>query len=106
MDSPPALSFPEALIMAPLTQGCVLVVESGKTGAAALSRTVENLKAANAHVFGVVINKLRFRVFGRAELESREYYSQSHKRLEMEEGTPRKHKVEVVRPVEKPTRLG
>jgi Mrp family chromosome partitioning ATPase len=92
IDSPPALSFPEPLLIAPLTQGCLLVVESGKTGATALCRTVENLRAANANVLGVVVNKLRFRLFGRAELESLDYYGQNRKPQETEEGTQRKRK--------------
>lgn len=66
-DSPPVLTVADATILAPRMQGTLLVVESGKTRRAALSQSFERLSNANAHLLGVVINKLnprRLRGYG------------------------------------------
>jgi non-specific protein-tyrosine kinase len=66
-DTPPVLTVADATILAPRMQGTLLVVESGKTRRAALSQSFERLSNANAHLLGVVINKLnprRLRGYG------------------------------------------
>jgi non-specific protein-tyrosine kinase len=66
-DTPPVLTVADATILAPRMQGTLLVVESGKTRRAALSQSFERLSNTNAHLLGVVINKLnprRLRGYG------------------------------------------
>ncbi|HUM69711.1 MAG TPA: polysaccharide biosynthesis tyrosine autokinase [Chloroflexota bacterium] len=64
-DTPPVLTVADASILAPRMHGTLLVVESGKTRRAALMQAFERLNNANAHLFGVVINKLNPRRLGR-----------------------------------------
>jgi non-specific protein-tyrosine kinase len=66
-DTPPVLTVADASILAPRMNGTLMVVESGKTRRAALVQAVERLNNTNAHILGVVINKLnpkRLRGYG------------------------------------------
>lgn len=66
-DTPPVLTVADASILAPRTNGSLIVVESSTTRRAALVQAVERLGNTNAHLFGVVINKLnpkRLRGYG------------------------------------------
>ncbi|MCP4357243.1 MAG: polysaccharide biosynthesis tyrosine autokinase [Chloroflexi bacterium] len=57
-DTPPVLTVADASILAPRMHGSLIVVVNNKTRRAALVQSVERLHTANAHILGVVINKL------------------------------------------------
>lgn len=57
-DTPPLLTVADASILASRTTGTLLVVESNQTRRATLTQAVERLGNSNAHVSGVVMNKL------------------------------------------------
>ena len=59
IDTPPAGIVADALILAPLVDGVLVVAHSGKVGRAALLQTLERLEHANAPVLGVVLNRAR-----------------------------------------------
>lgn len=58
IDSPPMLSLPDTLAVAPLTEGVMLVVEAGKTRLSDVERTVQNARVANVPILGIVLNKM------------------------------------------------
>ncbi|WP_019586048.1 tyrosine-protein kinase domain-containing protein [Deinococcus apachensis] len=58
IDTPPMLSLPDTLAVAPSTDGVLLVVEGAKTRLADVERTMENARVANVRVLGIVLNKL------------------------------------------------
>ncbi|MBI0446379.1 P-loop NTPase [Deinococcus sp. DB0503] len=58
IDTPPMLSLPDTLAVAPFTDGVLLVVEAGKTRLADVERTIQNARVANVRVLGLVLNKL------------------------------------------------
>lgn len=57
IDTPPLLSLPDALAVAPLSDGILLVVEAGRARQHDVERAVHNIRAANAPLLGVVLNK-------------------------------------------------
>jgi polysaccharide biosynthesis transport protein len=61
LDSPPLLLVTDATILSTLTDGVVLVVESGVTAPRALVQAHRTLKASGAKVLGVVVNKVDVR---------------------------------------------
>ncbi len=56
LDTPPALSVTDAVLLSVLVDSVVLVVRSGRTTKAALRRARELLNQVNARTMGVVIN--------------------------------------------------
>lgn len=58
IDTPPMLSLPDTLAVAPVTDGVLLVVEGTKTRLADVERTLENARVANVRVLGLVLNKV------------------------------------------------
>jgi non-specific protein-tyrosine kinase len=56
-DTPPVLSVADASILASKTDGVLLVAEAKGTKRHALMESVNRLRASNAHIFGVVVNK-------------------------------------------------
>jgi capsular exopolysaccharide synthesis family protein len=56
IDTPPALAVTDAAVLAPNTDGVLLVVRPGKTRARAVKRTLELLGQVRAKVLGVVLN--------------------------------------------------
>ena len=63
-DSPPLLLVTDGILLSTLTDGVVLVVESGSTSRGALNRVRRILDRAGANVLGAVLNKLANRVDG------------------------------------------
>jgi len=61
IDSPPALAVTDATVLSRLVDGVVLIVESGMTARAALTRTHQILESAGAKILGVVLNKIDLR---------------------------------------------
>lgn len=58
-DSPPLLSVADSAGVAPMLDGVVMVVDSGRTRRGALAQAVEILDRAHATLWGVVLNKLK-----------------------------------------------
>ncbi|MCL4498882.1 MAG: polysaccharide biosynthesis tyrosine autokinase [Chloroflexi bacterium] len=58
IDSPPVLSVTDPAVLATHADGVVLVVDTGRTRAEMLQRTVGLLARARANVMGAVLNKL------------------------------------------------
>lgn len=59
MDSPPILAVTDALVVAPLTDGVILIVWSGKTTRESLKAAKAKLDLLNIKTLGVVINHLK-----------------------------------------------
>jgi capsular exopolysaccharide synthesis family protein len=55
-DTPPALGFADARIIAPSTNGMILVVKMGQTERSAIKHAIEQLKISNASILGLVAN--------------------------------------------------
>lgn len=59
IDSPPAISFTDAAILATLTDGVVLVAMSGKSSIQLIKRFKQRLNAIGARLYGVVLNGIK-----------------------------------------------
>jgi capsular exopolysaccharide synthesis family protein len=60
-DSPPLLSVADSVTLAARLDGVVLVVDAGRTRSGVLARAAELLNQAQAHVWGVVLNRVKAR---------------------------------------------
>jgi len=67
MDTPPALSVTDAVILSTLVDRVILVIRSGQTTKQALRRARDILLQVNAHVCGVLLNAV--------DLDSPDYYN-------------------------------
>lgn len=56
IDTPPVMPATDALLMAPRTDGTVLVVKSGNTERKIVKKVVENFKNANLPILGILLN--------------------------------------------------
>lgn len=65
-DTPPVLTVTDASILASQLDGCLLVVDTGRTRRNVFIQAADRLRQANSHLFGVVLNRL--------QLERRGYY--------------------------------
>jgi Mrp family chromosome partitioning ATPase len=66
IDSPPAISFTDAAILSTLVDGVILVVHGGHSSRAVVRRAKQQLLDVGAHIFGIVLNKVK--------LEAEDYY--------------------------------
>jgi capsular exopolysaccharide synthesis family protein len=57
-DTPPVLSVTDALVMAPLMDGVILVIQGAKTPRDVLNKAKKNLLMVNARILGVLINRV------------------------------------------------
>lgn len=64
IDSPPVLAVTDAMVLSRLTDGVLLVSDAGRTRRGALKQAAEQLQGGNAHVIGVVLNRLSSRSDG------------------------------------------
>ncbi len=64
LDSPPVLAVTDASILSQRSDGVLLVTDAGNSRRGPLKQAVEQLKAGNAHLIGVVLNKLKPRSEG------------------------------------------
>ena len=71
IDAAPVLPVPDARILAPLVDGVLLVVHSGKTTRKAARQAVENLRQVKARIIGVVLNNVNL------EMSHYDYYYRS-----------------------------
>lgn len=58
-DTPPALTVADATILAPHVNGCLLVLEAGKTRRDTFVQAAQRLQQTGANLFGVVLNRLQ-----------------------------------------------
>lgn len=58
-DTPPILTVADAAILSPQVDGCILVVETGKTRRDTFIQAVQRLQKTGANFFGIVMNRLR-----------------------------------------------
>lgn len=58
MDSPPILPASDSLILAPGTDGVILVVKAGYMNRNMVMKAVRQLKSANANLIGVILNQV------------------------------------------------
>lgn len=58
LDTPPTIAVSDPMVMAPVADGVIVVVDAGRTSADLLRRTRDSLQRAGANVLGVVLNKL------------------------------------------------
>lgn len=56
IDSPPVLSVNDAVVLAPVVDGVIIVARPGKTHMNELKAAVEQLRYVGANVIGVVLN--------------------------------------------------
>src|SRR5205814_774453 len=61
IDSGPLLTVTDASALATRVDGCVVVVDSGRTQARAVRRAIDVLRQVHAPVLGIVLNKLSAR---------------------------------------------
>ncbi len=59
VDSPPTLPLADAAILATKVNGCVLVVEAGKTKRAALVAATSTLQVTHTKLYGVILNQVK-----------------------------------------------
>jgi Mrp family chromosome partitioning ATPase len=62
LDGPPALESPEAVEVAALADGVVLVVQSGIAKRQVVARAADLLQRGGAHVLGTVLNRRRLEI--------------------------------------------
>lgn len=58
IDSPPILPASDALVIAPETDGVLLMIKAGHVNRAAIEKAVEQLRMAEANLIGVVLNQV------------------------------------------------
>lgn len=58
IDTSPVLAVTDAAALAPKVDGCLLVIDSGRTQARVVRRAVEALQRVNAVILGAVLNKV------------------------------------------------
>lgn len=69
VDSPPAISFTDASILATFVDGVILVVHGGRSSRAVVRRAKQQLLDVGANIFGVVLNNVKI------ESKSSYYYA-------------------------------
>jgi len=58
IDTPPVIPATDALLLAPQTDGVLLVVKEGHTNREIIKRAAEQIRVAQANLIGVVLNKV------------------------------------------------
>jgi succinoglycan biosynthesis transport protein ExoP len=58
IDSPPVLAVTDAAVLSRRVDGVLLVVDAGRTRRGHLRQSLQQLEAANAHVIGLVLNRM------------------------------------------------
>ncbi len=59
VDSPPVLSFTDAVVVSTLVDGVVFIVQGGKTPRSAAQQAKKQLAIVGAHVLGTVMNRVK-----------------------------------------------
>jgi len=74
-DAPPLLGLADASLLAPYTEGLILVVKIGQTDRAALTQALERLKPSQIPVLGIVANNVQrsFESYSYQKYQSEQY---------------------------------
>jgi Mrp family chromosome partitioning ATPase len=72
VDAPPVLAASDAISMAPMMDGVILIARMGEANRESAKRTIELLKKVNARILGLVIS---FEAGSRYDLSTYDYYS-------------------------------
>ncbi|HFC12724.1 MAG TPA: polysaccharide biosynthesis tyrosine autokinase [Anaerolineae bacterium] len=99
VDTPPVLTVADAAILAPKVDGCILVAEVGKTKYDILKESSTRLRATNAALFGLVLNRSKA---GRAGYYQN-YYNERYYSYEYGAGTPKASKKGIFGRLSNPT---
>jgi non-specific protein-tyrosine kinase len=75
LDSPPVLAVTDAVVLSRRSDGVMIVADAGTTRRGQLKQAVEQLRSSNAHILGVVLNRLTPRSDG---YYTYYYYRQSY----------------------------
>lgn len=86
-DSPPALVVTDATIIAPRTDGVIVVVEAGRTPKEAIRRLKEAMDVAQANIIGAVLNKISSKSGGYYYYYYYRYYYYPYYGEEIQSGT-------------------
>ena len=70
IDTPPILAVSDALVLAPIMDGIILIVWGGKTSKEALKRAKEKMDLMKVHPLGVILNRIN--------LKEHDYYYKHH----------------------------
>jgi Mrp family chromosome partitioning ATPase len=81
IDTPPALSVTDAVLLSKLADSTLLVIRAGVTSKAALRRVYDVLAQVDAHIMGVILNAADFH-------EPDAYYYGSRYRGYYDDSTP------------------
>jgi Mrp family chromosome partitioning ATPase len=76
-DSPPVLPVADAMILASMVDGIVLVSRAKKTSRKQLQKTIDLLKSVNGPIIGGILNGIQ----SREQSGYREYYKTYHKNV-------------------------
>ena len=79
LDTPPTLTVTDAISLAHLVDGALLVVQPGKTKILAARQSIERLQRAQAHMLGVVLHPLDLK---KSRYAYRQAYKSMHKKQE------------------------
>jgi Mrp family chromosome partitioning ATPase len=80
VDSPPILPASDALVIAPETDGVLLMVKAGHVNRVAIEKAVEQLRMADANLIGVVLNQVNAKKDAYYKYHHK-YYSKYYGRL-------------------------
>ena len=75
IDSPPVLAVTDSAVLAPKTDGVILVVRAEKTDKDAIALAIQQLRQVNAEVLGIVVNDAKAE--GSYHSYYREYYGEA-----------------------------
>lgn len=78
LDTPPVMPATDALVMAPRTDGTILVVKSGNTERKVVKSVVDNFKNLNLPILGILLNYVDLKKEGYYKYYNK-YYSSYHK---------------------------
>jgi len=89
-DGPPVLLVSDAIVLAGAVDGVLVVCQYRGTSRGALQRTLNQLDAINARVFGAVLNLVESRAGGYFRKIYREFYEYQEPQEETGQGPPRR----------------
>ena len=58
IDSPPVTAVTDAVVLSKAVDGVVVVLQANKTERTLAKRAIEQMQAVNAHIFGIILNRL------------------------------------------------
>ena len=79
IDSPPAATLTDAVVLAPYADGVILVVKHAATPVEIIKQTIDNLNNANANMLGVVISQVNTKADSYYRYRYYDYYNDKSK---------------------------